>query len=237
MSELLAYVYRWTHIPTGKWYIGSRTARGCHPDDGYICSSKHVKPLIENDMSNWEREIMTYGSPYWMRIVEKELLKVSDAMNNPMSLNRSNGYCPEITSTQGKKRMNKNGTNITVLESDVDLYIENGWKLGFSEKVKENMKDNHADVSGEKNPMYGVKRIGQAATFYGKKHSSETIEKMKKPKTRQHKLAISKSKKGDKNGMFGKKQPKKYCSHCGQHIAVNIYARWHGENCKKEVNT
>lgn len=30
-----AYVYRWTHIPTGKWYVGSRTAKGSHPNDGY----------------------------------------------------------------------------------------------------------------------------------------------------------------------------------------------------------
>jgi hypothetical protein len=43
MSETIAYVYKWTHIPTSKWYVGSRTAPGCHPDDGYICSSKLIK--------------------------------------------------------------------------------------------------------------------------------------------------------------------------------------------------
>lgn len=25
-----AYVYRWAHIPTEKWYVGSRTAKGSH---------------------------------------------------------------------------------------------------------------------------------------------------------------------------------------------------------------
>ena len=33
-----AFLYKWTHIPTQKWYVGSRTAVGCHIDDGYICS-------------------------------------------------------------------------------------------------------------------------------------------------------------------------------------------------------
>jgi hypothetical protein len=44
--ETKAYLYRWTHIPSQKWYVGSRTGKGCHPDDGYICSSKIVKPMI-----------------------------------------------------------------------------------------------------------------------------------------------------------------------------------------------
>jgi len=26
--ETVAYVYKWTHVPTGKWYIGSRTRSG-----------------------------------------------------------------------------------------------------------------------------------------------------------------------------------------------------------------
>jgi hypothetical protein len=41
-----AFLYKWTHLPSGKWYVGSRTAKGCHPEDGYYCSSKEVKPLI-----------------------------------------------------------------------------------------------------------------------------------------------------------------------------------------------
>jgi hypothetical protein len=40
--ETLAYVYKWTHLPTLMWYVGSRTAEGCHPEDRYICSSKSV---------------------------------------------------------------------------------------------------------------------------------------------------------------------------------------------------
>ena len=32
---------------------------------------------------------------------------------------------------------------------------------------------------------------------------------------------------------IGKTKPKKLCEHCNQLVAVNGYARWHGEKCKK----
>ena len=32
---------------------------------------------------------------------------------------------------------------------------------------------------------------------------------------------------------LGKKREKKQCPHCNQLVAVNGYARWHGDNCKK----
>jgi hypothetical protein len=34
---------------------------------------------------------------------------------------------------------------------------------------------------------------------------------------------------------MGKKKPKKQCPHCHKFIAVNGYARWHGDNCNKKV--
>jgi hypothetical protein len=39
----IPFVYKWTELSTGKWYIGAHYSKGCHPEDGYICSSKTVK--------------------------------------------------------------------------------------------------------------------------------------------------------------------------------------------------
>ena len=92
--ETQPYLYRWTELPTGKWYIGSRTRKGCHVDDGYICSSKVVKPLILSNPENWKREILVIGDADQSRyIVEMEsfLLGVLDAKNDPMSYNQHNG--------------------------------------------------------------------------------------------------------------------------------------------------
>ena len=64
------------------------------------------------------------------------------------------------------------------------------------------------------------RRPGKLNTFYGKKHSPETL------------LLQREVKLGEKNGMFGRKQEKKHCPHCNRDIAINTYTRFHGDNCK-----
>jgi len=85
----IAYVYKWTHIPTMKWYVGSRFAKGCHPDDGYICSSK-IKTYIVETMHNWKREIIETGTPEDMYELESEILQLFDAKNDSRSFNKHN---------------------------------------------------------------------------------------------------------------------------------------------------
>lgn len=151
-------------------------------------------------------------------------------------------------------------------------------------KLKEEYAQLHRErYSGENNP------------FYGKKHSNETIqllrkvnlgdnnpmkresmrEKMRELKTGKKRAPfndewiakLAESNRGENNGMFGKshspetiekirekaklrtysdetnekrrlanlglKREKKLCPHCNKEVAVNGYARWHGENCKE----
>ena len=85
-----AFVYKWIHKPTGMWYIGSRTAKGCHINDGYICSSKIVKPMILEKPEEWSRFILHTGTPGDMRKMETKLLVESNAKKNMMSFNRNN---------------------------------------------------------------------------------------------------------------------------------------------------
>ena len=86
-----AFVYKWVHLPSLKWYIGSRTAQGCSPDDGYVCSSKKVKPLIESAQSEWSREVIATGNPADMLELETTLLELFDAKNDLRSYNQHNG--------------------------------------------------------------------------------------------------------------------------------------------------
>ena len=85
-----SFVYKWTHIPTGKWYIGSRTAKECHPDDGYIFSSNLVKHLIEEYPEDWIREILHIGMPNDMVKLEGQLLVSLNAKDDPNSFNQHN---------------------------------------------------------------------------------------------------------------------------------------------------
>ena len=84
------YVYKWTHLPTRRWYIGSRRARGCHIHDGYICSSRTVRPMIEANPAEWQRTIIAVGTPEQVYELETMLLEMADARNDPRSYNKHN---------------------------------------------------------------------------------------------------------------------------------------------------
>lgn len=85
-----AYVYKWTHLPTMKWYVGSRTKQNCHPNDGYVCSSKLIKPLILKNKHEWKREIIDFGSVEEMFELESQILQMFDAKNDLRSFNGHN---------------------------------------------------------------------------------------------------------------------------------------------------
>ena len=90
-TQTQAFVYKWTHHPSLRWYIGSRTAQGCHPGDGYICSSRQVRPLIESAGSEWTRTVVATGTPKDMLELETVILELFDAKNDPRSYNQHNG--------------------------------------------------------------------------------------------------------------------------------------------------
>ncbi len=90
-SPTYAYVYKWTELSTRRWYIGSRTKHGCNPADGYICSSRIVKPLIESNQTNWSRTVLCIGHAVDMLALETALLTLVDAKNDPLSYNQHNG--------------------------------------------------------------------------------------------------------------------------------------------------
>lgn len=83
------FVYMWLHPASGRWYIGSRTAKGCRQDDGYICSSKTVKPLILANPADWVRTILFVGDKPTVLQVEKELLMRLRVVPSQLSLNAS----------------------------------------------------------------------------------------------------------------------------------------------------
>ena len=87
----------------------------------------------------------------------------------------------------------------------------------FTDEWKANMS---AAKTGENNNRYGVEvtdetrdKIRYKAT--GRKQSAETIAKKAE-------------------AIRGTKREKKLCPHCNKEVAVNGYARWHGDNCKKK---
>ena len=63
--------------------------------------------------------------------------------------------------------------------------------------------------SGPNNHFYGVRMVGEDNPFFGKKHSEDTLEKLRVPKS------------------------KYVCSHCSKVVGgESNFKRWHGDNCK-----
>ena len=139
-----AYVYKWTHLPTLRWYVGSRFAKGCHTNDGYICSSDYVKNMIELSPEEWKREIIRTGSPEDMYQLETDILEIFDARNDYRSFNcHNNDFGLPVS---GEKHYMK----------------RQEWREIQSERT-----------SGEKNPMFGIKQEGSKNGMYGVERSAQ----------------------------------------------------------------
>lgn len=124
-----------------------------------------------------------------------------------------------------------------------------------SEEVKNRISEaNKGDKNGSKRPetkkkiaesKIGKKRdsfddtwrlnLSKAASgenngMYGKTHSDETKQKQRERAIGRKQSDETKQKKAD--AIRGLKREKKLCPHCNQLVAVNGYARWHGDNCR-----
>jgi hypothetical protein len=215
-----SFVYKWIHLPTGKWYIGSRTAKGCHPEDGYISSSQLIKPLIKQNPVEWKREIIKTGSPEEMIKLETTLLESLDAKSNPMSFNQHNG--------DGK--FTRTGVLVSV---------------ETRKKQSESIKKVHPN-RGKPSPNRG--KIASEETR--KKQSESKLGKKRKPFTEQTRDKIRQAKLGSNNPSYGKtpseetreklrqaNQGKKEtftCPHCGKVGSGGSMTRWHFDNCKEK---
>lgn len=127
-----AFVYRWREKTTRMWYIGYHKGNS---DDGYICSSKIVKPKIKINPNNWERKILRSGSKEEMIKLEKRLLKLLNARDNIKSYNKHNG---NGHSKLGRLKGSKNN-----LGPYSDLHPKNLNKLSSMELIL--MLKNEAD--------------------------------------------------------------------------------------------
>jgi hypothetical protein len=216
-----SFVYKWIHLPTGKWYIGSRTAKGCHPADGYISSSQLIKPLIKQNPTEWKREVIKTGSPEEMIKLETTLLESLDAKHNPMSFNQHNG--------DGKFTR----TGVKVSEDT-------------RKKQSESIKKVHPN-RGKPSPNRG--KIASEETR--KKQSELKLGKKRKPFTEQTRDKIRQAKLGSNNPSYGKSPSKETreklrqanrgkketftCPHCGKVGRGGSMTRWHFDNCKSRV--
>lgn len=240
-NNTIPYIYKWIHIPTGKWYIGSKIREGWNPSrhEEYICSSKDVKPMILENRSDWKYEILFTGEADYIKTLETTILSNLDTKNDPMSFNQHNGD---------------------------GLYN----RFGIKENAITRQRKREARI-GDKNPMFGKKgklspHFGKKQSDDTKNKRSTSLKKYSKNRPIKHNENISKSLKGNaklsermtgsNNPMFGiaasdfnkemtrlknsgdnnpmkKPEHQKMCPHCCKTVAKNHYTMYHGDKCKK----
>jgi hypothetical protein len=198
-----AFVYKWTEPSTGKWYIGSRAKKGCHPNDGYLCSSKFVKRLIEANPADWKRDIVLMVSPEDAVPYETGLLQGLNAKHDSMSYNLHNGdgkfsMAGKTGWWKGKPAWNKGKTGIYTSEQLKKL----------SEKGKLRVGIGPIGATGSSNPRFGKNpwNKGIPCSSDQKKKISETMAGREgKPHSEKTKKRLREQKLGEKNPQYGKK--------------------------------
>ena len=107
VSAMNSFVYIWTNLTTNKKYIGVHKGS---PNDGYICSSKIMLEDYQENPSNFEREIVAYGSFEDMYNLETKMLHEIDAAENSNYYNQSNNnglFYIKKHSAKSKEKMSK----------------------------------------------------------------------------------------------------------------------------------
>ena len=91
--KTIPYIYRIID-QNGKWYIGSRTAKNCHPDDlgtKYFTSCREIREIFKANPQLWTKEILHTGIlDDDIQDLEGLILDTLDAKNDPMSYNKHN---------------------------------------------------------------------------------------------------------------------------------------------------
>ena len=193
------YVYLWIETATKKWYIGSRTAAKAHPNDGYICSSKTVLPLIKTSPNDWIRTILATGTAEDMYKLECDLLQTLDARNDPASFNRHNN----------DMKLCKAGTKQS-LETKLKIAKANTGRKHTEEQKKANSLRN---TGTKQSAETKAKRAASRKAYYEAREaaglpkveprSAETLAKMsaaqmgkKKPRTPEHQAKLAEARRG-----------------------------------------
>ena len=91
-----SFVYCWTDHLTNKLYVGFHKGT---PDDGYICSSKHMKKEYKERPSDFTRQILTTGDYATCRNFENVVIRAMFDQNVPcynLNVNGAIVYTPEI---------------------------------------------------------------------------------------------------------------------------------------------
>ncbi len=191
------YTYRITNLLENKHYIGVRTSK-CEPTEDlgfdYFSSSTDKEFLMEQKINYQDFEYGVLGTFDTRKQALEHEIELHDLFDVGAN---SNFYNKSKQTAVGFDTAGMTG--------------EKCWKFGTksSDITRQRISDNHADMSGENNPMYGKR--GCETGMGGKTHTIESKQLMKIQCLKKEKIK---------------------CPHCGLIGQNSNMKRWHFDNCK-----
>ena len=202
------YVYIVSNIETKKQYVGEHFTTNL--DDSYLGSGIYLNRAIKKyGKSNFKKEILEFCNS------KEDAFLLQEHYITKFNTLLPNGY--NISPTGGIwKSGGRHGE-----ETKIKLRGPNPKKALHGEK--NGMFKNGEKITGEKNGRFGIvlpdeirksfgrNQSGNNNVFFGKTHTSETLNQISN--TLKNKAKI-------------------HCDYCGKDIDYRNFKRWHGENCK-----
>lgn len=181
-----AFVYCWTDHSTRKLYVGFHKGS---PDDGYVCSSKHMLKEYLKRPSDFTREVLTVNSYDVCRTFEVAVIKAMFAQNVPCyNLNAGGAvlHTPEIRAKISQTHKGK-----TISEAHISAIKE--WnrtkRQPASEETREKIRQ--SKLGKKRGPLSEEwrRKISEAGTgkkrpeSFGALISARQLGKKRKPLT------------------------------------------------------
>lgn len=194
--------------------INKKPLRLTQKRNGFYFEGHHILPKSKGGSGNSNRP--KYNSNIVLLTAREHFLahwllwriygdrQMALAFHKMMSINKNTN---RITSSRGYDEA-REAFRIT--------NMGNQYGKGVIKVISEEQKQKQSDA------MKG-RYIGNSNPFFGKTHSIETLEKLRKPKSIQHKEKLRK---------ILTEKPKVNCIHCDKLIDELNAKRWHFNNCK-----
>tara|TARA_R110001583_G_scaffold83793_8_gene221022 strand:- start:2077 stop:3366 length:1290 start_codon:yes stop_codon:yes gene_type:complete len=155
-----AFIYKFTHFPTLKWYIGMHGLKENEgPQDGSYWNSSsddEFKRLLETEAHNFDYEITHCGSMQEMFKLENEILTELNAAADPLSWNKWNGFVYNTPELPRIDFIDALAAQVYDKNSGLERTIENVQKLLhkiIKLQVRFNTAMSHKKISEYRNEM------------------------------------------------------------------------------------